>query len=559
MPRWQYLQKLCMRVLFGSYTDAILLGGGSVIALIVIEGLQLSNAHMTVLAWAMLVLANFVNHPHFAHSYQIFYGLRNSVIVENEFSSVFRRRWIWAAFVAPALIAVALLTGVICWGKGNGFWLSLCLNIMAALVGWHYVKQGFGMVMLDASLKKIYWTSKTRMALLCNAYACWLTAWLLINSYGVGSGMWGIFSLPVAIPGAVVLLACAVVSVTTAWMGLQVVRDISSRRSGGARWSELPINGVLAYLVTLYLWTLLSWVNSAFLLVIPFFHSLQYLTVVYRYASNRKKLTVESGPRYFSRFFLFGCLLGGLGFWIIPGGIDYISTGILPLKSQGIFVGVASVWIFINIHHYVIDNVLWRKENTAVNKQLLAHLENEKPGVSVMPRGVPPANAHSHIAGFTLVELMVVVAIVGLLAAIAVPQYQTYVLRSQVQRVVGEAGSLKPAVELCLQNGKAAVGNPATDGRNCDPEATGSNLQATAGNAAPTIAETWSAAGTGVPQVSLSVTSPSTIVATLGNVAGLQLQGPPAGSITWQRTLDGSWTCKAANIEAKYVSSACPL
>jgi type IV pilus assembly protein PilA len=167
-------------------------------------------------------------------------------------------------------------------------------------------------------------------------------------------------------------------------------------------------------------------------------------------------------------------------------------------------------------------------------------------------------HSEARAGGFTLIELMIVVAIIGVLAAIAIPQYQTYVFRSQVQRVVGESGSLKAAVEACLSNGAIDVGDPAIAG-NCDPQATGSNLQATAGNAAPTIAADWVSVGTGVPQVSLSATVPSQIVATFGNLAGAPLQGTPAGSITWERDLNGSWTCKAANLDPKFVSPACPL
>lgn len=164
----------------------------------------------------------------------------------------------------------------------------------------------------------------------------------------------------------------------------------------------------------------------------------------------------------------------------------------------------------------------------------------------------------SKARGFTLIELMIVVSVIGVLAAIAVPQYQSYVFRSQVQRVVGEAAAIKSAVEICLSSGRTNVGNPGTAG-NCDPQATGSNLQATGGNAAPSVAETWSTIGSGVPQVFLSATVPSTIVATFGNLAGVPLQGTPAGAITWRRDLDGSWSCKSANIDPKYVSPACPL
>ncbi|AVQ81633.1 pilin [Variovorax sp. PMC12] len=159
--------------------------------------------------------------------------------------------------------------------------------------------------------------------------------------------------------------------------------------------------------------------------------------------------------------------------------------------------------------------------------------------------------------GFTLIELMIVTAIVGVLAAVAIPQYQTHVLRSQVQRVIGEAGTLKPIVELCLLNGKTAIG-AASQGK-CDPQATGSSLQATAGNSAPAIAETWTSSGTGVPQVSLSAIEFSTIVATLGNAAGSPLQGAPASTITWTREPTGSWSCRSANIDPKYANSTCPL
>ena len=54
--------------------------------------------------------------------------------------------------------------------------------------------------------------------------------------------------------------------------------------------------------------------------------------------------------------------------------------------------------------------------------------------------------------GFTLIELMIVVAIIGILAAVAVPQYSTYTKKAKFTEVVGAANSFKSQVEICIQN-----------------------------------------------------------------------------------------------------------
>jgi hypothetical protein len=341
------------------FTEFLLVGGATLFlyplsfALRATLGLDASELAIGFLAFHAAFV---VNDPHFTVTYLLFY--------KRDVARAQPVRWTIAGVVVPLLLLV--------WGAGalamrSAQTLGWMVQLMYLLVGWHYAKQGFGVLTVLSARAGVFLTARERTAFLANAYAGWAFAWANpaapAGEFEERGVVYWAFAHPrwlEVVTGVAFVVSCAAL----------VAALVARSRRGDKNVPRAPLTG---FLVTIWAWTIFSSADPLVRFVVPALHSLQYFYFVW--LMKRNEALAHEGPPHFGRpvrVRLALLLLSAIGlsvllFHALPGFFDAAVAARWQVKGQEIPLGetpfVAAFYVFLNVHHYFMDFVVWRREN----------------------------------------------------------------------------------------------------------------------------------------------------------------------------------------------------
>jgi hypothetical protein len=345
--------------------DFLMIGGLSIIFFVGMHFFVNSEADSNKIGWLMFYLSFAINFPHFMSTYVLLYKDYRKEIFNNwKFS--------WVAFVAPLILAsMILFVSSYAVANNSTHYLGCLTNLMFFLVGHHYVKQTYGCVMVSCAKRKFYFSKFESRVLWLSMYSVWMMSFISSNSYTVNThNFYGITYSTLGLDVVWLNTAYALTAFsTTSFLALMVKRFIHDGK-------VLPMSAWAA-LLSIYIWYIPGFYHKHYFLMIPFFHSLQYLLFSGTFAKNKalEESKVHSdGPvqrahflKSWGGFCLLSITTGFLAWHFIPNTLD---AHMKVSNVLGPTLFMFSFQIFLNIHHYLIDNVIWRSSNQQMKKYL---------------------------------------------------------------------------------------------------------------------------------------------------------------------------------------------
>jgi hypothetical protein len=326
--------------------------------------------------WWAAYAAFAINFPHFAYSYLLFYPGYAQRLTGTETELMSKIRLAMAGLIVPAIM---LFFFIYAWHTQDQKYLSWAVMAMIFSVGWHYVKQGYGVFITLSLYRNVFYNDWEKRILYLNGYMVWIYTWMRVNSVTGIQPYYDITYNVTAYPGWLVQGSFYVSCIMTALAAGVLLKHWLYDKKG------ISLSALMGYVAALYLWVMVPYMNMAFYVFIPFFHSLQYLPFVYKYKKSefiRARHAPEGDPGRTQRrslawlcaFTVAGIALGALFFDIIPKYLDAHPMALASnpadvVELDGQFFMIAFI-VFINVHHFFIDSAFWRRDNTKVQQYL---------------------------------------------------------------------------------------------------------------------------------------------------------------------------------------------
>jgi len=351
-----------------STVEFLVVGGAGVVLFPVLWLLRkvvgLDSAELAV-GFLMFHGAHLINDPHFSVTYLLFYKNLKQRAFGTAFTRQQRARYLVAGFVVPLALAAWLTVAL---SSASARSLGALIQLMFLLVGWHYVKQGFGVLTVLSARRGVRYSAFERRAILAHCFAGWAYAWASPATPAALAEEKGVLYLSLAHPlvlERITLLAFAVSAVL-----LAAVLYRKWRREGRLP----PLAPLTGLLVSIWLWSVYSSADPLMVYVIPALHSVQYLYFVWLLTRNQARAAESPpffGPPASQRLIFLAASAVALGWLLFHGSPDLLDAARLSahrraherLGELGPTPYFAAFFAFVNIHHYVMDNVIWRREN----------------------------------------------------------------------------------------------------------------------------------------------------------------------------------------------------
>jgi hypothetical protein len=271
------------------------------------------------------------------------------------------RYWI-AGIIVPVGLAAWGLTAIT---HKSALQLGLMIQLMFLLVGWHYVKQGFGVMTVLSARRGVRYTTRERWAILAHCYAGWAYAWASPYDPSRQVEEKGVVYMTIAHPIGLERLTHVVFLFTIIPLAWVLVRKW--RKEG-----RLPIfTPLIALLSSIWVWSIYSSIDPVVIYFIPALHSVQYLYFVRLMRGNEAK--EREGPPLFEvsakiRLGTLAITALGLGWLFFHGAPTYFDDLFVSKRAAfdsplGPTPYFAAIYTFVNIHHFAMDAVIWRRDN----------------------------------------------------------------------------------------------------------------------------------------------------------------------------------------------------